>query len=955
MATQNFQLIHWDGTKQKRSDSQTMELKLGKLAIGSLADIREVAGKLDLAGIALTNLAAPSVDSDAATKKFVDDAISAISSGSLAAVEADIDQLQSDLAQEILDRQSGDSSTLSSAQAYADQKVADLVDSAPAILDTLKEIADALGNDGNFATTVTNSIAAVQGEVDAVEVALASETTARQAADTALDTRVTAVESFKDSQVLFVSKSGSDVSGTGGQHKPFASVGAALAAITDASPTKRYLIKVLAGAYTEGALALKANVFICGDQKEAVRISASSFALASDFSGSGDHRSGMSKVILAAGNANFDWSAVTSAAGKLYFSEVSINGTVTLTGHNNAIAQAQFDSCIFFGALTISGINVGVFNNNICYGNINLNQHPNGGMATILAATGGQVGGTVTLTTTVNDFNRRCSLFAKNFYMEYVTVNGASSYADMNEGSLPRSHDRILSQNGGNIVYITSNAAHAANVRNLGEAGKQYSYIFGYVHASSDSDLYLISMGADYNPSNTGRSIFLEADSYGLAADVNGGDINLVTAAASGTGVRGKVKLDGRVIDVSGKKVVDLAAGTDATDAVNKGQLDAVAAAVSAEQSRAEGAESALDARLDTLEGSGAGSVAKAQADAQDYADAAVLVEKTRAEGAESALDSRLDVIEGVGAGSVAKAQTDAQDYADAAVLVEKTRAEGVEAGLQSEIDAVESGLAQEILDRAAAVSAEQARAEASELALDGRLDIIEGSGAGSVAKAQLDAQAYADAAVLVEKGRAEAAEASLQGEVDAVESALAQELLDRAAAVAAVQAEVDAEELARASADSALQAEIDAEELARAAGDTALQGEIDALEAVVADLNFVTKTADEAISSGKICYIKSNGNIALADADLDLSDAALVIAYESIASAASGKVYLKEGAVVGGFSGLVPGKKCFVSKTAGTVVQALTDFESGNSVYCVGRAISATEIAFQPVYEFEY
>ena len=919
MATQNFQLIHWDGTKQKRSDSQTMELKLGKLAIGSLADIREVAGKLDLGGIALTNLAAPSVDSDAATKKFVDDAISAISSGSLAAVEADIDALQSGLAQEILDRQSGDASTLSSAQAYADQKISDLVNAAPAVLDTLKELSDALGGDANFATTVTNSIAAVQGEVDAVEVALASETSARQAADTALDTRLTAVESFKDSQVLFVSKSGSDVSGTGGQHKPFASIAAALAAITDASPTKRYLIKVLAGAYTEGALALKANVFICGDQKEAVRITASSFALASDFSGSADNRSGMSKVIIASGAANFDWSAVTSAAGKLYFSEVSFGGAVTMYGHNNAIAQAQFDSCIFFGALTISGINVGVFNNNICYGNINLNQHPNGGMATILAATGGQVGGTVTLTTTVNDFNRRCSLFAKNFYMEYVTVNGASSYADMNEGSLPRSHDRIVSQNGGNIVYITSSAPHAANVRNLGEAGKQYTYVFGYVHASSDTDLYLISMGADYNPANTGRSIFLEADSYGLAANVNGGDINLITAATSGSGVRGKVKLDGRVVDVSGKKVVDLAAGVDATDAVNKGQLDAVSSAVTAEQTRAEAAESALDARLDTLEGSGAGSVAKAQADAQDYADAAVLVEKTRAEGAESALDGRLDVIEGVGAGSVAKAQADAQDYADAAVLVEKTRAEGVEAGLQSEIDAVESGLAQELLDRAAAVSAEQARAEAAELALDGRLDVLEGSGVGSVAKAQLDAQSYADAAVLVEKGRAEAAEAALQGEVDAVEGDLAQELLDRAAA------------------------------------DTALQGEIDALEAVVADLNFVTKTADEAISAGQICYIKSNGNIALADADLDLSDAALVIAYESIASAASGKVYLKEGTVVGGFSGLVPGKKCFISKTAGSVVQSLTGFESGNSVYCVGRAISATEIAFQPVYEFEY
>jgi hypothetical protein len=950
MATQNFQLIHWDGTKQKRSDSQSMELKLGKLAIGSLADIREVSGKLDFAGIALTNLGAPSVDSDAATKKFVDDSIAAISSGSLAALEADVDQLQTDLAQEILDRAAGDVSTLASAEAYADTKIADLINSAPPILDTLKEIATALGNDGNFATTITNSIAAVQGEVDAVELALAAETLARQTADTGLSSRLTALETFKDSQVLFVSKSGSDVTGTGGQHKPFASVGAALAAITDASPTKRYLIKVLAGAYTEGAIALKANVFICGDQKEAVRISASSFALASDFSGSGDHRSGMSKLIIAAGNCNFDWSAVTSAAGKLYFSEVSTNGSVTLTGHNNAIAQAQFDSCLFYSNITISGINVGVFNNNICFGNITLNQHPNGGMATILAATGGQVGGTVTLTTTVNDFNRRCSLFAKNFYMEYVTINGASSYADMNEGSLPRSYDRIVSQNGGNIVYITSSAPHAANVRNLGEAGKQYTYVFGYVHASSDSDLYLISMGADYNPSNTGRSIFLEADSYGLAANVNGGDINLTTAAVSGTGVRGKLKLDGRVIDVSAKKIVDLASGTDSTDAVNKGQLDVVAGAVSTEQSRAEAAEAALDGRLDTIEGSGAGSIAKAQADAQDYADAAVLVEKTRAEGVEAGLQSDVDDVAADLAQEIldrASAVSAEQDRAEAAELALQGDVDAVAAdlaqelldraaadtALQGEIDAVEGDLAQELLDRAAADTALQGEVDAVEsalaqelldraaadTALDGRLDVIEGSGAGSIAKAQADAEDFADAAVLVEKTRAEAAELALQGEVDAVEGDLAQEILDRASAVSAV------------------------------------QGEIDALEAVVADLNFVTKTADEAIAAGKICYIKSNGNIALADADLDMSDAALVIAFEAIASAASGKVVIKEGTVVGGFSGLVPGKKCFVSKTAGGVVQVLTGFESGNSVYCVGRAISASEIAFQPVYEFEY
>lgn len=41
---------------------------------------------------------------------------------------------------------------------YVDQKVSDLVNSAPETLDTLKELADALGNDKDFASTVTTEL-----------------------------------------------------------------------------------------------------------------------------------------------------------------------------------------------------------------------------------------------------------------------------------------------------------------------------------------------------------------------------------------------------------------------------------------------------------------------------------------------------------------------------------------------------------------------------------------------------------------------------------------------------------------------------------------------------------------------------------------------------------------------------------------------------------------------------
>ena len=45
------------------------------------------------------------------------------------------------------------------AKAYTDTEIANLVDSAPTTLDTLNELASALGDDANFSTTVTNSIA----------------------------------------------------------------------------------------------------------------------------------------------------------------------------------------------------------------------------------------------------------------------------------------------------------------------------------------------------------------------------------------------------------------------------------------------------------------------------------------------------------------------------------------------------------------------------------------------------------------------------------------------------------------------------------------------------------------------------------------------------------------------------------------------------------------------------
>jgi hypothetical protein len=84
----------------------------GSIAFNLLSDVTpELGGELDANSNKITSLADPTAAQDAATK------------------------------------------------AYVDTEVAGIVDSAPATLDTLNELAAALGDDANFSTTVTNSIA----------------------------------------------------------------------------------------------------------------------------------------------------------------------------------------------------------------------------------------------------------------------------------------------------------------------------------------------------------------------------------------------------------------------------------------------------------------------------------------------------------------------------------------------------------------------------------------------------------------------------------------------------------------------------------------------------------------------------------------------------------------------------------------------------------------------------
>jgi hypothetical protein len=458
-------------------------------------------------------------------------------------------------------------------------------------------------------------------------------------------------------QQIFVAAGADPLVATGAPQRPFASISAAMAAITDATPTKRYAISVAAGEYTEATttiavgsngqalpqgtinvvsttgflsagllsvttssgvqtvtytgttatsftgcsggvgtmstggavgaiIALKPNVFIVGVSRDAVRITASAFVLDASFTGGADNRSGISNAIVT-GTASFNFTTVTSAAGKLYFRDTSFNSAVTLTGYNNAIVQAQFSGCQMFAVLTVQGVNVGVFNNNVLFSNIVLTQSPFGGVPTILTATGGSCIGTVTATTTVNDFNRRISIFARSFWMNgAVTVDGPSSYLDYTVDSLPSGG--ASTPNGGNLVSIDYGANKAlsnlvyptavnnpiipasTNATNMGDWNKQWFFSFGYVHLSSGTDLYIGSAGTSAAADSAGRAVYLQPDQYGIDVNVNGGVLDLRSANATGTGISGNV-------DVNTGTVVNGNSG-DVTLTTGRGLAGAIAA-----------------------------------------------------------------------------------------------------------------------------------------------------------------------------------------------------------------------------------------------------------------------------------------------------------------------------------------------------------------------------------------
>ena len=151
-------------------------------------------------------------------------------------------------------------------------------------------------------------------------------------------------------QLVYVSQSGSDATGTGSLCSPFATIVHAVSTISDASPSKRYAVMVGPGDYLD-ALSLPANIFVIGTVSVVTRLGSVDLDDPS-WSVDQDSRSGLKDLQLL-DTLTMDFVVTQSHQGKFYVHDVRTSDLVVASC--NSINQVLFYNCESLGDFVHTG------------------------------------------------------------------------------------------------------------------------------------------------------------------------------------------------------------------------------------------------------------------------------------------------------------------------------------------------------------------------------------------------------------------------------------------------------------------------------------------------------------------------------------------------------------------------------------------------------------------------
>lgn len=115
-------------------------------------------------------------------------------------------------------------------------------------------------------------------------------------------------------------------------------------------------------------------------------------------------------------------------------------------------------------------------------------------------------------------------------------------------------------------------------------------------------------------------------------------------------------------------------------------------------------------------------------------------------------------------------------------------------------------------------------------------------------------------------------------------------------------------------------------------------------LFAAVAGVSF-TAAAAVTIAAARLCYVKSDGTVALADATAEGKEC-MCFTKAAVAAGNTGTFYIS--GVVTGLAGLTAGLPYYMTTTPGVI--GAVPSTTGNVVQQIGRAIMADSVLFQPL-----